>query len=69
MLDSSFTELMGQEGQADYGREKLLKHESQKIRGSEEGKCPGSRFAPLLAGGGGCPLPGDGAGLRQPKLL
>ena len=24
MLDGSFTELMGQEGQADYGRERLL---------------------------------------------
>ena len=35
MLDGSFTELMGQEGQADYGRERLLKHDSQQIRGRE----------------------------------
>ena len=66
MPDGSFTELMGQEGQADYGRDMLLKHDSQQIRGSE-GKEPvlGAGCLPRLLEVGGYPLPGDGGeGLR-----
>lgn len=66
MLDGSFTELMGQEGQADYARERLLKHDSQQIRG-REGKesVLGAGWLPCLLEVGGCPLPGDGGeGLR-----
>ena len=62
MLDGSFSELMGQEGQADYGRERLWKHNSQQSGAAGRNRSREQvAFSPppCLLKVGGCLLPGD----------
>ena len=60
MLDGSFVELMGQEGQADYGRERLWKHNSQQSgaagRNGSGSRLPSPRHPYPAAQGGRVPV-------------